>query len=48
MEDLKNKDKYEDEEKLEARKLAKELETMSEEDMQKMRWIMQGMKIARG
>ena len=39
--------KYNEKEKAKAEKLAKELEGMSEKDMQKIQWIMQGMKIAR-
>lgn len=47
MKDLKNKDEYKEKEKERAEKLTKELEDMDEKDMQKMRWIMQGIKIAR-
>ena len=47
MKDLKNKDEYKEKEKEKAEKLAKELENMDEKDMQKMRWIMQGIKIAK-
>ena len=47
MKDLKTKDEYKEKEKAKAEKLAKELENMSEKDMQKIHWIMQGIKIAR-
>lgn len=47
MKDLKTKDEYNENEKAKAEKLAKELEDMSEKNMQKIHWIMQGMKIAR-
>lgn len=47
MEYLKTKDEYKEEEKDRSEKLAKELESMSDKDMDKMRWIMQGIKIAR-
>lgn len=47
MKDLKTKDEYKEKEKEKAEKLAKELENMDEKDMQKMRWIMQGIKIAK-
>lgn len=47
MKDLKHKDEYKEKEKEKAEKFAKELESMSDKDMDKMRWIMQGIKIAR-
>ena len=47
MKDLKNKDEYKEKEKERAEKLTKELEDMDEKDMQKIHWIMQGIKIAK-
>lgn len=47
MKDLKTKDEYKEKEKERAEKLTKELEDMSEKDMQKLHWIMQGIKIAK-
>ena len=41
------KDKTIDDKKAEAEKIAKELSEMNDKDLEKVYWIMQGIKIAR-